>query len=543
MEIENIEYKINNNNDYICIKKQLEKELQNNKMSVGDIDDKFSNEIKLLTNEFNAVGRLSDNNVKKFKNMLKILNLYKELNTKEIEIITNEISEFKKINKQLEERGVASRSLALNNEQLQLKIKDIVQKEIALKEKINSNNSNLKENEEILNKQIEQINKSLGNINNKYSDVHVDEISPDANEKKLTEVIKQINGFNTKHESLKNVSNSITRAINSSVDTIKDIIVCENTTSELLNKISNISIAGKNLHDNVERNETQIKNNDEFIKNNQKIDLEEIEKNKIKPTLNNKKNNILIGNIVKITSILDVKNDNVSNILNERFSTNSQKKQDDFTNSNKTKLSKEPLSGSTFGEYEEKKESKFVTEYMKKWYNYLDDLLNKPEEEFIIDKNNITNFKLVFRNSKTGLSTFKESVVQLNHSISSKTSPVFQLGSNVYKAVSQGVRLLAGTIVINAFKNVPFAYLHSISNSENASIEKIPPLDLYIIPIENLSDGRFEALLIKNIKFTDLRQTDGASSGGRYYAANFIAQNFIPVDFSTVSDFSFFEKN
>ena len=229
--------------------------------------------------------------------------------------------------------------------------------------------------------------------------------------------------------------------------------------------------------------------------------------------------------------------------MNKRFDKNFQKKQRSFKENKKNEVSVTPLKYSTFGEYEEKEESKNITDYMKKWYNYLDDLLDKPEEEFVIDKNNITNFKLVFRNSKTGLSTFKESIVQLNHSISSKTSPVFQLGSNTYKAVSQGVRLLAGTIVINAFKNVPFVYLHSISNSKNASIEKIPPLDLYIIPIENLSDGRFEALLIKNIKFTDLRQTDGASSGGRYYAANFIAQNFIPIDFSTVNDFSFFEKN
>ena len=538
-----IKYKNIKNSDYVVIKNQLEKELEDNKVSIEDIENKFSNEVKLFANEFNVAGKLSENNIKRLRVVSKILNLYKELNNKELELISDEVLEFKKTNKQLEDCSIVNRSLSFNNEQLQLEIKKLLQDEDTVQEKVNLNNNILKENKELFNEQLEQINKALGNINNKYNDVHIERIPSVVGEDELNSIIKKINNFSNKYENLKNVSNSITRAINSTIVTIKNISESKKLLTDLSDEVLNISKSKSDLVEKIKLNKIQIEYNDEFVKKNQKINLDDVEKKKTSTMLNNKKNDFLVYEATKLLNEFDTKKNNVSNILNKRFDINFQKKQGSFKENKKNEVSVTPLKYSTFGEYEEKEESKNITDYMKKWYNYLDDLLDKPEEEFVIDKNNITNFKLVFRNSKTGLSTFKESIVQLNHSISSKTSPVFQLGSNTYKAVSQGVRLLAGTIVINAFKNVPFVYLHSISNSKNASIEKIPPLDLYIIPIENLSDGRFEALLIKNIKFTDLRQTDGASSGGRYYAANFIAQNFIPIDFSTVNDFSFFEKN
>lgn len=171
---------------------------------------------------------------------------------------------------------------------------------------------------------------------------------------------------------------------------------------------------------------------------------------------------------------------------------------------------------------------------MKKWYKYLQDLYMNQGKGFKIDKNNITNFKIVFKNPITNLTTVKESVVQLNHSFSCKSSPVFAIGRKTYQAFSEGVRLLAGTIVVNAFDNVPLAHLHSISYSENAYIEDLPPIDLYIIPIEPLADGRYETLKITGMKFIETKQTDGASSNGRFYAFDFVAENFEPMDFQKI---------
>lgn len=202
------------------------------------------------------------------------------------------------------------------------------------------------------------------------------------------------------------------------------------------------------------------------------------------------------------------------------------------------KINKKDMSKNTFGDniYSDLIKGS-DNEFLNRWYAYLQDLLMKPPRDFIIDKNNITNFKIVFKNPETGLSTEKETIVQLNHSISSHSSPVFGIGSSTFQGTSRGVKLMAGTLVTNAFENVPLPHLHSISYSTNADICSLPLLDMYIIPIEDLSDGRFEGLVIKGIKFIDMRQTDGASSGGRYYAFNFIAKDFIPVDFSTLSQF------
>ena len=170
---------------------------------------------------------------------------------------------------------------------------------------------------------------------------------------------------------------------------------------------------------------------------------------------------------------------------------------------------------------------------LENWYRFLQDLHESPIKSFVINKNTICNFKLVFKNPYTGLTTDKEAVVHLSHSTSSKKTPVFSIGSVSYKATSTGVKLLAGSLVTSALDNVPLPYLHAISYMNHSSVEDLPPLDLYIIPIENISEeGRYEVLLIKGIQFVDMKQNDNASSTGIYYAFNYFAEDIVPLDFS-----------
>uniref|UniRef100_UPI0026067EBD hypothetical protein n=1 Tax=uncultured Cetobacterium sp. TaxID=527638 RepID=UPI0026067EBD len=236
-----IKYKNIKNSDYVVIKNQLEKELEDNKVSIEDIENKFSNEVKLFANEFNVAGKLSENNIKRLRVVSKILNLYKELNNKELELISDEVLEFKKTNKQLEDCGIVNRSLSFNNEQLQLEIKKLLQDEDTVQEKVNLNNNILKENKELFNEQLEQINKALGNINNKYNDVHIERIPSVVGEDELNSIIKKINNFSNKYENLKNVSNSITRAINSTIVTIKNISETKKLLTDLSDEVLNIS--------------------------------------------------------------------------------------------------------------------------------------------------------------------------------------------------------------------------------------------------------------------------------------------------------------
>ena len=170
---------------------------------------------------------------------------------------------------------------------------------------------------------------------------------------------------------------------------------------------------------------------------------------------------------------------------------------------------------------------------LENWYRFLQDLHESPIKSFVINKNTICNFKLIFKNPYTGLTTDKEAVVHLSHSTSSKKTPVFSIGSVSYKATSTGVKLLAGSLVTSALDNVPLPYLHAISYMNHSSVEDLPPLDLYIIPIENISEeGRYEVLLIKGIQFVDMKQNDNASSTGIYYAFNYFAEDIVPLDFS-----------
>ena len=190
--------------------------------------------------------------------------------------------------------------------------------------------------------------------------------------------------------------------------------------------------------------------------------------------------------------------------------------------------------GDTFGNFSfENLISNAKNSALENWYRFLQDLHESPIRSFVLNKNTICNFKLVFKNPYTGLTTDKETVVHLSHSTSAKKTPVFSIGSVSYKATSTGVKLLAGSFATVALDNVPLPYLHAISYMNHSSVEDLPPLDLYIIPIENISEkGRYEVLLIKGIQFTDMKQSDTASSTGVYYAFNYFAEDIIPLDFS-----------
>lgn len=175
---------------------------------------------------------------------------------------------------------------------------------------------------------------------------------------------------------------------------------------------------------------------------------------------------------------------------------------------------------------------------LSKWYKFLKELHENPYRNFFLNENTVCNFKIVFRNPKTGLYTDKESILQLGHSTSSKKTPVFSLGYNTHKAYSTGVKLLAGTIVTNNFENIPFPYLHAISYSNHISAEDLPPLDLYIIPIKHINpNGRFEIIMIKGIQFIDMKQNDNAASTGLYYAFQYFAEDISVIDYEDISSF------
>lgn len=175
---------------------------------------------------------------------------------------------------------------------------------------------------------------------------------------------------------------------------------------------------------------------------------------------------------------------------------------------------------------------------LKKWYEYLKELYYNPYRNFFLNENTVCNFKLVFRNPKTGLYTDKEPIVQISHSTSSKKTPVFGIGYNTYKAYSIGVKLLAGTMVTNNFDNIPLPHLHSISYANHISAEDLPPLDLYIIPIKHINpEGKFEIVMIKGIQFIDMKENDNAASTGLYYAFQYFAEDITVLDYEDVSDF------
>lgn len=171
------------------------------------------------------------------------------------------------------------------------------------------------------------------------------------------------------------------------------------------------------------------------------------------------------------------------------------------------------------------------------WYRYLEYMHTSPLKDFTINRNVMSNFKIIFKNPANGMYTDKENLVSLQYSTSKRKSPVFSIGRKTFSAHSYGVQLLAGSIVTLATDNVPLPYLHAISMSDHASVTDLPALDMYIIPIENIGDtGLYEILVIKGIRFIETKQNDNASSTGVYYAFNFFAEDVTPINSSEIKE-------
>lgn len=171
------------------------------------------------------------------------------------------------------------------------------------------------------------------------------------------------------------------------------------------------------------------------------------------------------------------------------------------------------------------------------WYRYLEYMHTSPLKDFTINRNVMSNFKIIFKNPANGMYTDKENLVSLQYSTSKRKSPVFSIGRKTFAAHSYGVQLLAGSMVTLATDNVPLPYLHAISMSDHASVTDLPALDMYIIPIENIGDtGLYEILVIKGIRFIETKQNDNASSTGVYYAFNFFAEDVTPINSSEIKE-------
>ena len=171
------------------------------------------------------------------------------------------------------------------------------------------------------------------------------------------------------------------------------------------------------------------------------------------------------------------------------------------------------------------------------WYRYLEYMHTSPLKDFTINRNVMSNFKIIFKNPANGMYTDKENLVSLQYSTSKRKSPVFSIGRKTFASHSYGVQLLAGSMVTLATDNVPLPYLHAISMSDHASVTDLPALDMYIIPIENIGDtGLYEILVIKGIRFIETKQNDNASSTGVYYAFNFFAEDVTPINSSEIKE-------
>ena len=171
------------------------------------------------------------------------------------------------------------------------------------------------------------------------------------------------------------------------------------------------------------------------------------------------------------------------------------------------------------------------------WYRYLEYMHTSTLKDFTINRNVMSNFKIIFKNPANGMYTDKENLVSLQYSTSKRKSPVFSIGRKTFASHSYGVQLLAGSMVTLATDNVPLPYLHAISMSDHASVTDLPALDMYIIPIENIGDtGLYEILVIKGIRFIETKQNDNASSTGVYYAFNFFAEDVTPINSSEIKE-------
>lgn len=500
-------------------------------MSNKFTEEGFVKESKAYVNQLNSIyknaGFVKSEESTNLNNLMRISDVRMQLNTTVVTILREKIKDIVKLENikiiDIARYNSAPKGIAVREEKI-FKTEKLIE---YLQKEIYKSKTLIKSNEVIIERDVVIAINSIKNI--------YDKVGANAEDISIDDSIHKLKEFKNEYPILKNEVNSVLRNINR-IDKLK----IEN--EETLKYIDGIEDQIAENKEIIKMFKNKIKETKLFLQNfevDEPSTLEEISKVEIEKhieKINDETNTI--HTVIEGATKLDALQSKSSNIIKDIVSSvvNStlipQGSGDSIYDvDNEFQLDTDFTFGvNSYADLIDKEEDS----YMKDWYEYLNSLLSDPTREFVLDKNNITNFKIVFRNPITGLSTDKETLVQINHSISSNTKPVFGIGRSSYQAVAKGVKLMAGTIVVNAFENVPLAHLHSISYSRNASPEDLPPLDMFIIPIEILNDGRFEALQIKNIKFMDLRQTDGASSGGRYYAFNFIASDFIPVDFSNL---------
>lgn len=518
-----------NKDDRYVDKKSKYKELI--EMSNKFTEEGFVKEAKAYVNQLNSIyksaGFVKSEESTNINNLMRISDIRMQLNTTVVTILREKIKEIKKVENNrivdIAKYNSAPKGIAVREEKVVKaeKLIEYLQKEIDKNVALVNSNENIIERDSVI---------IIDSIKSIY-----DKVNEGADNISINDCIHKLKEFKNKYPILKNEVNSVLRNINR-IDKLK---LENNETLKYIDGIKNQILENKETIKSFKNKINELKL---FLQNfevDEPSTLEEISKAEIEKYIeevNDETNSI--HTVIEDATKLDALQSKSSNIIKDIVSSavNSTlipqgNGESIYDVNNEFQLDTDFTFGlNSYADLISEEEDS----YMRQWYEYLNDLLSNPFREFVLDKNNITNFKIVFRNPITGLSTDKETLVQINHSISSNTKPVFGIGRSSYQAVAKGVKLMAGTIVVNAFENVPLAHLHSISYSRNASPEDLPPLDMFIIPIEILNDGRFEALQIKNIKFMDLRQTDGASSGGRYYAFNFIASDFVPVDFSNL---------
>ncbi|MGL4867019.1 MAG: hypothetical protein ACRC4T_28315 [Cetobacterium sp.] len=536
MNIDKIEEILNKNDKYLKALKIYKESLKaGDKFTQATFKSGSNTYINNLICIYKEIYKISNTDEKGLKNCITSIRNMVKLNDVIQEILNDEINKLKKIINDKIVFEAEYQSVATNLYKLK-KSKEEVINYIKYYENENLISSkNIVSEKNLLSNNISALNSSLNDFYNKFkSDIFLIKVTEMNYKDMFEQLYIEINSIYKTYPVLKDEVSSIMRIMNIVIENEKNIEKIVETIDSNSSKIMDYTLELTKIENNLlilctkdlKRDEFVLFEKDDIFSLEKYIEL--IKENNVYFTTLYSRAEDLNG---KITSNKKLSSNIVSNVMNNILIQQGNSGDSIYDVNDLFGADEDYVFGvNSYNDVIDKESDS----YMQSWYKYLNDLLENPQREFIIDKNNITNFKIVFRNQLTGLSTEKESIVQLNHTISSRTNPIFAIGRNTYQTVSKGVKLMAGTIVVNAFENVPLAHLHSISYSKDTSPESLPPIDMYIIPIENLNDGRFEALLIKGIKFIDMRQTDGASSGGRYYAFNFIAKNFIPTDFSNL---------
>lgn len=280
------------------------------------------------------------------------------------------------------------------------------------------------------------------------------------------------------------------------------------------------------LRSKVEYLNLKIKFLESLSSNNEQVQIEK--------DIVNSKNELetatdLLKRLLQVTGKFNTDSDTIKDILEDTTI----EKEDVFNKKNQDKSYKKDDDTFGFGILIEKNKNNELSD----WYRYLEYMHTSPLKDFTINRNVMSNFKIIFKNPANGMYTDKENLVSLQYSTSKRKSPVFSIGRKTFAAHSYGVQLLAGSMVTLATDNVPLPYLHAISMSDHASVTDLPALDMYIIPIENIGDtGLYEILVIKGIRFIETKQNDNASSTGVYYAFNFFAEDVTPINSSEIKE-------